>query len=227
MNKRFKSNEEGFGPRTGCRGRAGAPMRGFAEGGGHGEFPSGPDGRDFPGGGHHGGPRGGPGGRGEGPEVTRETRGRGRGRSRARRGDVRWALLSLIEEQPSNGYGLMKRMEEKTEGAWRSSPGSVYPTLAQLVDEGLLATIDNEDGKAEYMLTDAGRAYVDEHRERIAKVWASVEGGESGVGEMMEALHSAMAAAKQIGRFGTAGQRAAATEKLVALRKDLYRILAD
>lgn len=226
MYKRFENSEEGFGPRTGRRGGPRAPMRGFPEGGGRGEFPGAPDGRGFPGGGHHGGPWGGPGGRGEGPEGPRDHRGRGRGRSRARRGDVRWALLSLIEEQPSNGYGLMKRMEEKTEGAWRSSPGSVYPTLAQLVDEGLLATADNADGKAEYTLTDAGRAYVEEHRERIAKVWASVEGGENGVGEMMEALHSAMAAAKQIGRFGTADQRAAATEKLVALRKDLYQILA-
>jgi hypothetical protein len=61
----------------------------------------------------------------------------GRG-SRARRGDVRAALLVLLAEEPRNGYGLMQEIESRSEGAWRPSPGSVYPALQQLEDEGLV-----------------------------------------------------------------------------------------
>src|SRR5437588_6074187 len=57
-----------------------------------------------------------------------------RGRGRARRGDVRLALLRLLAEEPRNGYQLMQAIEERSEGFWRPSPGSVYPTLAQLED---------------------------------------------------------------------------------------------
>src|SRR5690606_12085038 len=64
--------------------------------------------------------------------------GRGFG-GRARKGDVRHAILSLLAEAPSNGYGLIKAIHERSHGAWRASPGSVYPTLQQLVDEGLIA----------------------------------------------------------------------------------------
>ena len=61
-------------------------------------------------------------------------------RSRARRGDVRAAILLLLAEEPRNGYGLMQEIEHRSEGAWRPSPGSVYPALAQLEDEGLIAS---------------------------------------------------------------------------------------
>jgi hypothetical protein len=72
-----------------------------------------------------GGPFGGP---GRGP----------RGRGRRRRGDVRLAILRLLAEEPRNGYQLMQTIEERSEGQWRPSPGSVYPTISQLEDEGLI-----------------------------------------------------------------------------------------
>lgn len=121
------------------------PHDGF---GGHGGHHGGPQGR---GGceerGHHdghvgrgrrgGGPRGnGPGGPG-GPR---------RG-GRARRGDVRLALLSLLAEESGSGYALIKRIEEKTGGVWRTSPGSVYPTLSQLVDEGFVVALPTGEGE--------------------------------------------------------------------------------
>src|SRR4051812_15270555 len=92
------------------------------------------------------------------------------GSRRANRGDVRSAILSLLAEAPSNGYGLIKAIEEKTSGAWRPSPGSVYPTLQQLVDEELIASA-GEGRRTEYALTDAGSAYVAEHAEELGNAW--------------------------------------------------------
>src|SRR5262245_49051463 len=96
-----------------------------------------------------GGPFGGP---GWGPHR--------RGRGRARRGDVRFALLRLLAEEPRNGYQLIQAIEERSEGLWRPSPGSVYPTLAQLEDEGLIRSVE-ADGARRFEITDAGREQLD------------------------------------------------------------------
>src|SRR3954462_9137127 len=79
-----------------------------------------------------------------------------RGGGRAGRGDIRAAILSLLGESPSNGYGLIKAIPEKPNGAWRRSPGSVYPTLQQLVDEELISSV-GEGRRTEFELTDAGK----------------------------------------------------------------------
>src|SRR5262245_53359556 len=76
---------------------------------------------------------------------------------RMRRGDIRTALLAVLAEAPGHGYEVMQRLEEKSGGAWRPSPGSVYPTLQQLQDEGLVTSTER-DGKRIFELTDAGRA---------------------------------------------------------------------
>ncbi len=57
---------------------------------------------------------------------------------RAARGDVRAAILVLLAEKPSHGYQIIQELERRSDGAWRASPGSVYPTLQQLEDEGLV-----------------------------------------------------------------------------------------
>ena len=75
---------------------------------------------------------------------------------RARRGDVRAALLTLLAEEPRNGYGLMQEIERRSDGVWRPSPGSVYPALQQLEDEGLVRSEERE-GRRTFHLTDAGR----------------------------------------------------------------------
>src|SRR5579862_5314173 len=74
---------------------------------------------------------------------------------KARRGDIRTAALLLLAEEPRNGYEIMQLVEERSEGGWRPSPGSVYPALSQLEDEGLIATGEQE-GRKLYTLTDAG-----------------------------------------------------------------------
>lgn len=143
---------------------------------------------------------------------------------RARRGDVRSALLGLLADGPSNGYGLIKAIGERTGGVWQPSPGSVYPTLAQLVDEGLV-----EQGpagpRAEYRLTEAGTAYVAEHQEQIdAALDARGEG--PGVEDLLPAVGKLMGVVHQF-RMAEPAQRARAVEKIDALRRELYAILAE
>src|SRR5579884_3118357 len=79
------------------------------------------------------------------------------GGRRAGRGDIRSAILALLAEQPMHGYQIIQELERRSEGAWRPSPGSVYPTLQQLEDEGLVKTVEQEGGRKVFELTDAGR----------------------------------------------------------------------
>ena len=87
--------------------------------------------------------------------------GRGRGGPRARRGDVRAAVLALLAERPMHGYEMIKEIEERTEGAWTPSAGSIYPTLQLLEDEGLIRG-EESDGKRRFTLTEAGSAEQEE-----------------------------------------------------------------
>ena len=151
--------------------------------------------------------------------------GPGRGGPRARRGDVRAALLVLLSEEPRNGYGLMQEIERRSEGVWRPSPGSVYPALQQLEDEGLVRA-EERDGSRVYTLTDAGRKHVDEHD--VGAPWDAVRGD---VGEEIHDLRALMAqvaaAAWQVAQAGTESQVAQARRILAETRRSLYRILAD
>jgi DNA-binding PadR family transcriptional regulator len=98
-------------------------------------------------------PRGGFGfGFGPGP------RGRRGGRGRGRRGDVRAAILTLLKERPMHGYEMIQEIAERSQNLWRPSPGSVYPTLQLLVDEGLLVATESDGSKKLFELTDEGRA---------------------------------------------------------------------
>ena len=89
-------------------------------------------------------------------------------------GEVRLALLSLLGERPQHGYELMKQLEERSGGMYRASAGTVYPTLAQLQDEGLVAS-DSEGGKRIYRLTDAGREELEESAETVEDIWQRAE----------------------------------------------------
>src|SRR5881275_2840711 len=86
--------------------------------------------------------------------------GRGGGGPRVRRGNVRAAVLALLTERPMHGYEMIQELEARTKGVWRPSAGSIYPTLQQLEDEGLV-TVEESDGKRRFSLTDAGRAEAD------------------------------------------------------------------
>jgi DNA-binding PadR family transcriptional regulator len=150
----------------------------------------------------------------------------GRG-PRARRGDVRAALLALLDEEPRNGYGLMQEIERRSEGVWRPSPGSVYPALQQLEDEGLVRAVES-GGRRLYELTDDGRTYVEEHRDALAEPWAAVTGEmNSGVFELRALAGQVTAALMQVAFTGSDAQVDEAKQVLADARRALYRILAE
>jgi DNA-binding PadR family transcriptional regulator len=154
--------------------------------------------------------------------------GRPRGRRRGGRGgDVRAAALVLLQEGPKHGYQLIQEIGEKSQGAWNPSPGSIYPVLQQLEDEGLL-TFERIDGRKTATLTDEGTAYVAEHREELGTPWESARGDQPH--EMHELAHSLkgfITAWKQVAQAGTPAQREKATAVVEDARKAMYRILAD
>jgi DNA-binding PadR family transcriptional regulator len=152
--------------------------------------------------------------------------GGGRGH-RARRGDVRTAVLTLLAEEPRNGYGLMQEIERRSGGAWRPSPGSIYPALSQLEDEGLVRAEEREGGRV-FVLTDAGRAQVDARPEGARAPWETAgEPVDDRVFELVNTGRQAAMAVVQIAQVGDDEQIAAAREVLADARRRLYRILAD
>ena len=90
------------------------------------------------------------------------------------RGELRLALLALLGEGPKHGYELMKELEARSDGQYRASAGSVYPTLQQLEDEDM-ARSESSGGKRVYHLTDEGKQYVREEAEDIRRIWRRAE----------------------------------------------------
>lgn len=152
-------------------------------------------------------------------------RGSGRGRRRRRGGDVRAAALLLLAEQPRHGYDMIQEIKERSDGLWSPSPGSVYPVLQQLEDEGLVE-FDRVDGRKTASLTQAGRTYVEEHIDDLGTPWAAAKAGSEGVHELGQAVRSLMGAFRQVTSDGTPDQRRQAAALLVETRRGLYRILA-
>ncbi len=184
--------------------------------------------------GHHGGPHHGPhrhhGFGGPGFPFAEFTRGgggpRGRGR-KARRGDIRTAALLLLAEEPRNGYQIMQEVAERSDGAWSPSPGSAYPALQQLEDEGLIRSTEIE-GRKLFELTDQGRAYLEERGSDKPAPWEQLSDGlGSNSGEIRKVVRDSMAAFAQVMRTGNEQQIGEALKVLVQARRDFYRILAD
>jgi DNA-binding PadR family transcriptional regulator len=187
---------------TGGRGRCGpGPHRHRRHGFGPGDFGGGPFG-----------------GFGRGP--------RGRGR-KARRGDIRTASLLLLAEEPRNGYQIMQEVEERSDGVWRPSPGSVYPALQQLEDEDLIRS-EEVEGRKLFALTDAGRAFVQERGTDKPAPWEQMSGEfSSEAHELGRLMREVAFAFSQVIRTGSPGQVAKARVVLADARRELYRILAD
>jgi len=174
----------------------------------------------------HGPARGRSFGRGEwgGFGGPRGPRGRGR---KARRGDIRTAALLLLAEEPRNGYQIMQEVEERSGGVWSPSPGSVYPALAQLEDEGLIRSEESE-GRKLFAITDAGTELLAERPADRPAPWDeasdSLSASAHELGKLMRETAYAFA---QVMRTGSEPQIRSAREVLARTRKDLYRILAD
>jgi DNA-binding PadR family transcriptional regulator len=148
------------------------------------------------------------------------------GPQRKRRGDVRAAILSLLTDQALNGYGLIKEITERSGGTWHPSPGSVYPTLQQLVDEELIEPV-GEGKRTDFQLTDLGRTWAQEHAEELAQVWESSAARVQADAGLHESIAKLMGVIHQFRFAATDDQRAKAIEKLDETRRALYGILAD
>lgn len=153
--------------------------------------------------------------------------GRGRGGGRAARGDVRASVLALLAEQPRHGYQIITEIGERSSGAWKPSPGSVYPVLQQLQDEGLVRPED-ADGRRVFHLTDAGQSYVAEHAEELTAPWQGVGGSpHEGVEALFGVFKQVATAATQVAQAGSETQLDQAKRVLADTRRSLYRILAE
>jgi DNA-binding PadR family transcriptional regulator len=152
--------------------------------------------------------------------------GRGRGGSRARRGDVRAAVLALLAERPMHGYEMIKELEERTDGAWVPSAGSIYPTLQMLEDEDLIRG-EESDGKRRFSLTEEGRT---EQQEKAGETtpWDAVRDESPPeriqLAVSMKKLHHAI---RQAFQAGDQGQQQRVQELLDETRRKIYAILAE
>ena len=152
---------------------------------------------------------------------------RGRRGPRVRRGDVRAAALALLAEEPRNGYQIIQEIGERSGGVWQPSPGSVYPALQQLEDEGLIQAETPEGGRRRYTLTSEGREYVAAHPQEVQAPWEAVARSVgSDALELRRLFGEVVMAASQVAQVGTEGQVAQAHQILTDARRKLYRILA-
>ncbi|MFC6879935.1 MULTISPECIES: PadR family transcriptional regulator [Actinomadura] len=172
----------------------------------------------------------GPGGQGYGPGFGPGRHGHpgGRGRGgrgrRTRRGNVRAALLALLAERPMHGYEMIQELDNRTNGVWRPSPGSVYPTLQMLEDEGLV-TSEEQGGKRLFALTDEGRESAEA---QTAAPWDEVtEAAGENVMRGREAVGQLMGALQQVMAVGSETQKARALDVVNDARRRIYGILAD
>jgi DNA-binding PadR family transcriptional regulator len=136
-------------------------------------------------------------------------------------------VLQLLNEEPMHGYQIMSEIRDRSGGVWKPSPGSVYPTLQQLEDEGLIAS-DDSGGKKVFHLTEAGQGAVSAVAPENAKPWLDVKGGiDPAKVELRRNMGQVATALMQIAQFGTPGQTEAAQKILADTRRQLYRLLAE
>jgi DNA-binding PadR family transcriptional regulator len=146
------------------------------------------------------------------------------GARKARRGDIRIAVLSALEETPAHGYEVIQRLSDRSGGRWRPSPGSVYPTLQMLEDEGMVAGED-QDGKRVFSLTDAGRQELEERRSRSD--WTPPWEGDDRIAPLRKEAMSLFGAVKQAASTGDDQHLQVAIDALAEARKKIYASLAE
>jgi DNA-binding PadR family transcriptional regulator len=219
---RYGGHGRGDGPESGGEllGRGDLPGGFRRRAGGRGEGGRGEGGHGGRGGGHHdGGERGG--------RRHGERSGRGeRGSRRGARGDVRAAILALLDERPMHGYEMLEEISRRTQELWRPSPGSLYPALQLLEDQGLVQSV-TADGRRRFELTESGRAGQPE-RLAAPRPWEAMVGtADQGAIALRRALRAVEMAVSQVAEAGTAAQQTRAESLLTELRRRLYLLLAD
>ncbi|MGJ3507884.1 PadR family transcriptional regulator [Enemella sp. A6] len=172
-----------------------------------------------------GGPPGAP-WRGMGEGFGFDFGGPGRGRGRARRGDVRLAALALLAEKPRNGYQIIREIADRTQGAWKPSPGAVYPALNQLEDEGLIVAAE---GDKTFTVTEEGRAAA---AEIDPKPWDAInretaDAYPEDVAELWTEFRRLADAVRAVTSSGTDDDRRKTAELLTETRRRIFGMLAS
>jgi DNA-binding PadR family transcriptional regulator len=139
-----------------------------------------------------------------------------------RRGAIRTAILVSLKDEPAHGYEVMRRLEEMSGGLWRPSPGSVYPHLQMLEDEGLVQSSETE-GSRTYTLTETGRAEA----EKAAPQWQAAGEADDKIRSLRMAVGQMASAAKQLAGAGEGAQIERGIAVIQKARKELYQILAE
>ena len=150
----------------------------------------------------------------------------GGGAPRMGRGDVRSAVLSLLAEKPMHGYQIIREIEDRSGGSWKPSPGSVYPTLQLLTDEGLI-TASESDGRKTYSLTEEGRSVADADSDKSAPWEASGARENPRTRALPKAGMDLAQTVAQVGRSGSTEQVRQAVDVLDEARRKLFSILAQ
>jgi DNA-binding PadR family transcriptional regulator len=144
---------------------------------------------------------------------------------------VRTGILMLLAEEPRSGYEIIREGRERSGGMWRPSPGSVYPMLQQLEDEGLVVQEEGEGRRRPYRLTEEGIAHLEEHGAGLTPPWEAVADAyadsRSRYEEIAALAHQLTAAAAQVAQAGSADQLERAKRLLAETRRGLYLILAE
>jgi DNA-binding PadR family transcriptional regulator len=164
-------------------------------------------------------------GRGFGPGGFQDGPFFGRG-PKVGRGDVRAAILVLLAEEPMHGYQVIQELTERSGGVWRPSPGSIYPTLQLLEDEGRVRS-DERDGRRVFELTDSGQAEVAKRGANAPAPWDLAGKTDEPLMELREIGFGVAAAVMQVAQAGSTSQITKAKEILSQTRKSLYRLLAE
>lgn len=146
--------------------------------------------------------------------------------ARMGRGDVRAAVLRLLRESPMHGYQIIHEIAERSGGSWKPSPGSVYPTLQLLVDEGIIRAIES-DGRKTYELTAEGQAVAGTDADTPAPWESSFEAPARAHTALAKAGFELARAAAEVGRTGTPEQLDRAVELLNETRRRLHGIIAQ
>ena len=134
------------------------------------------------------------------------------------RGDLKYVILDMLEDEPSHGYAIIKNLEERSRGFYSPSPGTVYPTLQLLEDMGHV-TVTQRDGKKVYAITDEGRKFLEENRRSVENIWGKFGGGgwdPQVASELHEIRHDLAGLGKLFGQQMREGK--VDREKLVRIR---------
>jgi DNA-binding PadR family transcriptional regulator len=147
------------------------------------------------------------------------------GPGRGRRGDVRAAILALLAERPMHGYEMIQQIAERSNGIWKPSPGSVYPTLQLLDDEGLITASETDGSKKLFELTEEGRAAAEKIE---TPPWDEIaEGADPGHIKLRAAVGQLFGAVWQSAHTANSEQQERIVEILNNARREVYGILGE